>query len=287
MTTVAGYYRKCVTALSAILRSGGEGAAAASIIFEDAAGMSRTYIFANGDRELGEYAQGKIDRAIAKVEAGEPVQYAVGKAQFMGNTYEVSPAVLIPRPETAGLVDRITDAFGSRRDLRVLDIGTGTGCIAISLARALPFAQVTGVDISDDALAIARRNAAALKANVDFEKLDILTATAPESARYDIIVSNPPYICRSEESEMEDRVLLHEPSQALFVPDNDPLLFYRAIAAYARKALSPDGGLFFEINSRFPSEMKALLESEGFADIDIARDYLGNYRYAIATQPLP
>lgn len=285
MTTVAAYYRECVAELTRILGSEGEGKAAASIIFEDAAGMSRTYIFANGDREASEYARGKIDAAIALVRAGEPVQYAVGKAQFMGNTYTVSRAVLIPRPETAGLVDHITDRYGARSDLRVLDIGTGSGCIAVSLARALPFARVDAVDISDEALAIARRNAADLRAKVNFEKLDILKAPAPDAASYHIIVSNPPYICRSESAEMDRRVLDNEPDSALFVPDSDPLLFYRAIAEYATAALLPGGGLFLEINSRFPEETRKLLESCGFTDIDITRDYLGNYRYAVCSRP--
>ncbi|MDE6467512.1 MAG: peptide chain release factor N(5)-glutamine methyltransferase, partial [Muribaculaceae bacterium] len=193
-------------------------------------------------------------------------------------------SVLIPRPETAGLVALITDRYGCRPDLQVLDIGTGSGCIAISLARALPFCRIDAIDISAAALDIAQRNAAALKAKVNFIQSDILAAEPPR-ARYDIIVSNPPYIGESEKSDMDSRVLDHEPHGALFVPDNDPLLFYRTIARYGIKALKPGGRLYFEINSLYAVQMRDMLAAEGYSDIDVLRDYRGNYRFATAVLP--
>lgn len=282
--TVASFFREVSARLSAAMGKG-EGEAAARIIFEDAAGYDAKYIFMNGDREVLDFVRARINAVADRVVAGEPVQYAVGMAQFMGNNYEVNPSVLIPRPETAGLVDLITSAYGSRSDLRVLDIGTGSGCIALSLARALPFAQVTGTDISPDAVATARENAARLKVSASFEVADILAATPPPAPLYDIIVSNPPYICRSEAASMDPRVLDYEPHPALFVPDDSPLLFYKAIAAYAARALMPGGSLWFEINSRFPSEMTQLLTGYGFDKVQVLRDYRGLYRYASAIRP--
>ncbi len=202
----------------------------------------------------------------------------------MGNNFTVTPAVLIPRPETAGLVDMVVDDWQGRSDLHVLDIGTGSGCIAISLARALPFADVDGMDVSDDALAVARRNAVALKAKVDFEQSDILRAV-PRAEAYDIIVSNPPYVTEQEAKDMTADVLDHEPHRALFVPDGDPLVFYKAIASYARKALKRGGKLYLEINQHFPKKMSELLSGCGFTDVAVLRDYKGNYRYATAKQP--
>lgn len=282
--TVAQYYKGIATRLTSALGKN-EGEAAARIIFEDVAGYDRNYIFMNGDREILDFMQAKIAAVTDRVVAGEPVQYAVGKARFMGNDFEVTPAVLIPRPETAGLVDMIVSAYGGRTDLRILDVGTGSGCIALSLARALPFAQVTGVDISPDALKVAQDNAKALNVDARFMQLDILGAPAHVTPEYDIVVSNPPYICRSEAVEMERHVLDYEPHQALFVPDDNPLEFYKAICAYASRALVPGGTIWFEINSRFPDEMRSLLVNSGFDNVQILRDYRGLYRYATATQP--
>lgn len=285
MTTVADFFKAVSARLDTALGSRSEGDAAARIIFEDVAGYGRNYLFMNGDREITDFMQGKIDAVVAKVAGGEPVQYAVGRAQFMGNDYKVTPAVLVPRPETAALVDMIISQWGARTDLDVLDVGTGSGCIAISLARALPFSRVTALDVSADALDVARENAKALNVNIDFVRADIIRAKLPERPLYNIVVSNPPYVCDSERADMDARVLDYEPPVALFVPDSDPLLFYRAIARYARAALRPGGRLYFEINSRFPGQTHTLLAGEGFTDIDLQRDYRGLYRYASATQP--
>lgn len=285
MTTVADFFKAVSARLDTALGSRSEGDAAARIIFEDVAGYGRNYLFMNGDREITDFMQGKIDAVVAKVAGGEPVQYAVGRAQFMGNDYKVTPAVLVPRPDTAALVDMIISQWGARTDLDVLDVGTGSGCIAISLARALPFSRVTALDVSADALDVARENAKALNVNIDFVRADIIRAKLPERPLYNIVVSNPPYVCDSERADMDARVLDYEPPVALFVPDSDPLLFYRAIARYARAALRPGGRLYFEINSRFPGQTHTLLAGEGFTDIDLQRDYRGLYRYASATQP--
>lgn len=284
MTTLTQYYRSLRHTLAQALPVG-EADSAAAILMEDVGGIPRTVLFADGDREISPFMAGKIDAAARRIAGGEPVQYAVGSALFMGNRFEVSPAVLIPRPETAGLVDMIVDRTRGRSDLRVLDIGTGSGCIAVSLARALPFAKVEASDISAEALRIAAANAARLRTKVEFRQEDILTALPPSHPCYDIIVSNPPYIAESEKAGMDARVLDYEPATALFVPDADPLRFYKAIAAYAREALVSGGSLYFEINSAYGRQIQAMLASEGFDDIDISRDYRGNTRYAAAIRP--
>ena len=277
--TVNEYFRQACAELGTALGSEAEGEAAARIVLEDVAGYDRKYLFMYPDRELLDETRQRIQAVVDSIKAGEPVQYAVGRARFMGMDFKVTPDVLIPRPETEGLCDTIVRDADGRSDLRVLDIGTGSGCIAVSLARALPFAQVDAMDVSTAALAVARENAQQLGAKVNFIQDDILTAKAPE-AYYDIIVSNPPYVCRSEEADMDARVSDREPALALFVPDDDPLKFYRAICRYASRGLKPGGRLYFEINSRFPEEMRRLMEDEGFTDVDVTRDYKGNYRFA-------
>ena len=223
----------------------------------------------------------RIADLIARLRRHEPLQYVVGQALFHGHKFKVTPAVLIPRPETEQLVDLIIDE-NAGSDLRVLDMGTGSGCIAISLARALKFPQVDALDVSRDALEVARENAATLKVKVRFFESDML---APQpAARYDIIVSNPPYVCWSEREAMEPNVKDYEPGQALFVPDNDPLLFYKAIAPYAAQSLERGGRLYLEINQRFGNEVKRLLEDCGFDEVRIIDDSFGNPRFAAATR---
>lgn len=282
MSTVDETFRRVRQRLQQVLGPD-EGDAAARIILEDTAGYDRKYLFMNGDRAILPFTAEKIDRVADRVAGGEPVQYAVGKARFMGNDYRVTPSVLIPRPETAGLVDMICKEYDGRSDLRVLDIGTGSGCIAISLARALPFSSVTAFDISAEALAVARDNARSLGVSVDFRQTDILKAEpGGDSRSFDIVVSNPPYICRREAADMDTRVLDHEPVQALFVPDDDPLLFYTAIGRYALGALKPGGTLWFEINALYHAEVVAMLLRQGYSDAEAYRDYRGLYRYVRA-----
>jgi release factor glutamine methyltransferase len=217
---------------------------------------------------------------VQRVVSGEPLQYVLGTAFFMGMELRVTPATLIPRPETSQLVDRIVDDMSSRADLRVLDIGTGSGCIAIALARALKFADVNAVDISDEALAVAAENAATLRTDVHFSHADALNMPPMPNA-YDVIVSNPPYIAEHERTDMDARVYDYEPATALFVPDADPLMFYRAIARFAAQSLRPSGKLYFEINPLFVNQLREMLTDTGFADVDIVRDFRGNLRFAI------
>lgn len=250
------------------------------ILMEDVLGYTPTALVIHGDRELEPQTAMRLLRLAERVIAGEPVQYVVGKARFMGFDFKVTPATLIPRPETEGLVDAIIADAGKRTDLRVLDIGTGSGCIAISLARALKFPRIQAIDISAAALAVAKENAEELRVNIEFVLADALTFIP--TGKYDIIVSNPPYIADSEASSMDSRVLDHEPRQALFVPDDDPLRFYRAIARMASDALGTEGKLYFEINPLFAGRLKALLTEEGLTSVDITRDYLGRMRYASA-----
>lgn len=262
-----------------------EAEATARIILEDGGGFTPVVIAADGDRPLESFTCDRLLAMAGRVVRGEPVQYVVGHARFYGMDLRVTPAVLIPRPETEGLVDMIVDEAGGRADLAVLDACTGSGCIAIALARALPFAAVTATDISDAALAVARQNAADLGVKVAFEHADALDMLPPLMPRYDIVVSNPPYIADSERRSMDDRVLLHEPATALFVPDADPLRFYRALAAYAAKALRPGGRLYFEINALYGSETAGEVRRAGFDDVLVSRDFYGRPRYVSATRP--
>ena len=249
------------------------------IICEDVFNYDPVDVALRQESELPEFAQDKVADTIARLRRHEPLQYIVGSARFHGHRFKVTPAVLIPRPETEQLVDIIVDE-NTASDLRVLDMGTGSGCIAISLARALKFAQVEALDVSRDALAVARENAATLKAKVRFFESDMLSPQPP--ARYDIIASNPPYICWSEREAMDRNVKDYEPGQALFVPDNDPLLFYKAIAPYAAQSLERGGRLYLEINQRFGNEVKRLLEDNGFDEVRIIEDSFGKVRFAAA-----
>ena len=249
------------------------------VICEDVFNYDPVDVALRQESELPEFAEERVADIIARLRRHEPLQYVVGSALFHGHKLKVTPAVLIPRPETEQLVDLIIDE-NTGSDLRVLDMGTGSGCIAISLARALKFAQVDALDVSRDALAVARENAANLKVKVRFFESDML---APQpAAPYDIIVSNPPYICWSEREAMERNVKDYEPGQALFVPDNDPLLFYKAIARYACESLEKGGRLYLEINQRFGAEVKRLLEDNGFDEVRILDDSFGKPRFAIA-----
>ncbi|MBQ6079831.1 MAG: peptide chain release factor N(5)-glutamine methyltransferase [Muribaculaceae bacterium] len=247
------------------------------IICEDVFNYDQVDVALRQESELPDFAQERITEIIARLKRHEPLQYIVGEARFHGHKFKVTPAVLIPRPETEQLVDLIVDE-NPGSDLRVLDMGTGSGCIAISLARALKFAQVDALDVSTDALAVARENAATLKVKVRFFESDMLSPQPPAS--YHIIVSNPPYICWSEREAMEPNVKDYEPGQALFVPDNDPLLFYKAIVPYAAKSLERGGHLYLEINRRFGNEVKRLLEDNGFDEVRIIDDTFGNTRFA-------
>ncbi len=217
---------------------------------------------------------GKLDKALARLAAGEPLQYVIGSTPFCGLTFKVDGRVLIPRPETAELVDWV--AQDAAQSGALLDVGTGSGCIAISLAHRLPGWMVQGWDISDGALEVARENSRQNGTEVEFRNVDILNAE--QDCRFDVIVSNPPYVMESEKGQMEDTVLDYEPHLALFVSDSDPLVFYRAIAAFGRRTLNTGGRLYFEINPLLVEEMKEMLMGAGYRDLEVRNDIFGKPR---------
>ena len=251
-------------------------------IIDDILGYSEVELLIKGNEVLSDFVIGKIDSVVERVERGEPLQYVLGWARFEGNRYMVTPDTLIPRPETQELIDIIISRHGEEKDLRVMDVGTGSGCIAISLARGLKFAQVSAIDISQPALEVARENAKMLKTRVNFECRDALSLTPKRGEKYDIIVSNPPYIAEYERKDMEHSVLDYEPSTALFVPNDDPLRFYRAIASFAVEALSQDGHIYYEINPLFATEMLEMMRVMGYNDIEIINDMQGRKRMLCA-----
>ena len=229
--------------------------------------------------------QAELEHIMVRLEQGEPVQYVLGIAYFYGRQFHVGPGVLIPRPETEELCQWCLSTVSAEWEGSILDIGTGSGCIACTLAAERPHAKVTGWDISFKALRIASANAEALGADVHFELIDILTLSNYEPNRWDIIVSNPPYVCEKEKEQMEYHVLDHEPSLALFVPDDDPLLFYRAIAKYSLKSLTSGGQLYLEINPHYAADLVELLLDSGLAGIEVHNDQYGKQRMIKAVKP--
>lgn len=250
------------------------------VIFEEVLLWKPVDIVMRDQEQLPIFFDTRLDGIIDRLLRNEPLQYILGKARFHGHSFTVTPATLIPRPETEQLVDMIVDQ-NPGTDLRVLDIGTGSGCIAISLARALKFAHVTATDISPQALAVAQQNASALKTRVNFVQQDILNCPAPREA-WNIIVSNPPYITMSERATMDRNVLDYEPSSALFVPDNDPMLYYRPIASYANQALVSGGRLYLEINRAMGNLVTQTLQQAGLKNVQLYNDFNGNTRFATA-----
>ena len=268
-------YRQTIEGLSASYEPG-EAAAVARILLEDVFGLSFPFT-----KEVVSVEQMDQWRdCLKRLQSGEPVQYIAGKALFLGRYFEVNPEVLIPRQETEELVDWILEKTPGKPDLQILDIGTGSGCIAVSLALALEKyqPQVHAWDVSPGALATAAGNAATLHASIQTAQLDILDDAAWPEQQWDIIVSNPPYIPPKEKHLMPARVLDHEPGLALFAPNDDPLLFYRTIATFAARYLKPGGYLFFEINEFYARELLALLQSFPLQDITLQRDLSGSYR---------
>lgn len=215
-----------------------------------------------------------LESALERLSNGEPLQYVIGSTPFCWLTFRVDSRVLIPRPETAELVEWVAQDADPKGSL--LDVGTGSGCIAISLAHRLPGWNVQGWDVSDGALEVARENSRLNSTEVEFCKADILNADS--DCRFDVIVSNPPYVMESEKSQMEDTVLEFEPHLALFVSDSDPLLFYKAIAAFGHRTLNTGGRLYFEINPLLVEEMKEMLMSAGYRDVEVRNDIFGKPR---------
>lgn len=236
------------------------------------------------DYPLSDYIRSKIEDILGRLERHEPLQYILGEAHFYGLDLHVEPGVLIPRPETEELV-RVIAADNPSSDLRVVDLGTGSGAIAIALSRYMSFPEITAIDLSPKAIEVATDNVKALKCNgIRVVKGD-MTKWNPESASLDVVVSNPPYVDESEKAGMEANVRDYEPAEALFVPDSDPLKFYRAIAPEALKGLKPGGRLYFEINPRHADELKAMLAHDGFTNVELWRDAQGAYRYIKAQKP--
>jgi release factor glutamine methyltransferase len=252
-------------------------------LLEDVFGLRKTDVLLGKFDALSEAEKLRFAECARRLEQGEPLQYVVGTAPFGDLRFEVTPATLIPRPETLELVEWVVADENVKSALRLLDIGTGSGCIAISLAQLLPQAAVSAWDISSEALAVARRNAERNGVAVDFKQVDVLHVTEAET--YDCIVSNPPYICEEEKAEMTDSVLLHEPHTALFVPNTDPLRFYRAIAELGMRCLSPGGTLYFEINRAYGAETCNLLRDLGFRDVELRKDFYGNDRMVKGVKP--
>jgi release factor glutamine methyltransferase len=248
----------------------------AFLLLENLFSLSRTEILSN-KKVSEENKKTLLEEYLKRLSLHEPLQYILGQTEFYGHTFEVNPSVLIPRPETEEMVQLIiTENKESILD-SILDIGTGSGCIAISLQKGFPGTKVYAMDISSQALTIAKRNAELNRADIFFIEKNILS-TETEIPSTNIVVSNPPYVMNSEKKMMRENVIDHEPSLALFVDDNDPLVFYKAITLKAKQFLFPKGKLYFEINEQFGEETANLLIQAGFKDVKIVKDLNGKDR---------
>ena len=262
----------------------GEISALTRIIATELLGVPQMTFFLKDDITLTARQQALLDNAIERLKRQEPIQYILGYSDFCGLRFKVTPATLIPRPETSELVEWVaSEATGNER---ILDIGTGSGCIAVSLANKMPQSEVTAWDISAEALTVATENSRSNGTEVLFEQVDII-AYQPEEKQFDIIVSNPPYIKENEKSAMHSNVLDWEPHTALFVPDSDPLLFYRTIAKKGLTLLKPGGTLYFEINRAHGAETVEMLAGLGYTGIELRKDFADNDRMIKATRKKP
>ena len=256
----------------------GEAKAIVRTLMEERFSLTFPDLLCQGTESLTEDERLQLSAMMGRLCGGEPVQYVTGKAPFMGRAFHVEHGVLIPRPETETLCQWVEERCTGKRP-RILDIGCGSGCIAVTLALLIPDAEVTALDISEKAIEVTRRNADNLGARLTLLHRDILAPEIPGDAHYDIIVSNPPYIRQCEAGAMHRNVLEHEPPEALFVPDNDPLRFYKAIARHARHTLLPGGQLFFECNPEWLDATADILHDEGFHDIKTRDDPFGKPRF--------
>lgn len=274
-----------------------EARAVARMLVEEKFSLSFTDIICGAVETLSDADKQWIEAAVKRLEQGEPIQYVLGWAWFGGLKFNVRSGVLIPRPETEWLVNSVCahSVPSNGRSLRILDIGTGSGCIALSIKQRLPEAYVEAWDISTEALSIAADNARSLSLDIVLRQQDALNitpellSTAPNDNNgapndplfWDVIVSNPPYICERERTDMARNVLEHEPSTALFVPDTDPLLFYRAITRYAVGALNEGGRLLFECNTLYAGDTARMMRDEGMAATEVFDDCFGKPRFAV------
>ena len=257
--------------------SDSEALALAKMLLVEVFGFSTLELYGGKDKEFSEKHRSVLAEMIRRLQKNEPIQYIIGMESFCGLTFEVNSNVLIPRPETQELVSWIVEDCRADEAVRILDVGTGSGCIPVSLAKQLPKAEVESWDISEGALEVASRNCERNGVKVLLRQKDVLNA-APEGVFYDVIVSNPPYIADKEKVDMEANVLDWEPSLALFVPDEDPLLFYRKIALLGREMLKEGGSLYFEINRAYGQETSLMLSELGYNQIELKKDSWGNDR---------
>ena len=255
------------------------------ILLEDLFGIDLKRQLMEPDLRIDEWQYHQLEEAVKRLLSGEPVQYVTGMARFCDLIIKVSPAVLIPRPETEELVLKIGTGLPSEKPIRIWDIGTGSGCIAIALAKHFENAEVIAFDISEEALQIAKQNAESNGANVTFVHDDVLHPTSEFFGQpVDLVVSNPPYVCDSERTTMEANVLDWEPEGALFVPDDDPLLFYRQILRLAKNQLTPNGQVWFEINERKGNEMLRLCREMSYSDAEIILDFVEKPRFCCVSR---
>lgn len=257
-----------------------EVSALSRIVCCDLLGQAPTDYYLGKDIALSPKKEQELEDILQRLSRFEPLQYIEGRTLFLGREFWVAPGVLIPRPETEELVELMLKEIPA--DARILDVGTGSGCIAISLAKELPDALVTAWDVSPEALSVARANARKLQSNVRFVECDVLACQVDEVGLYDVIVSNPPYVTETEKADMEPNVLQWEPSLALFVPDDDPLRFYRRIAVLGRDMLADGGRLYFEINRAYGREMVEMLRAMGYVGVRVEKDLSQNDRFVIA-----
>ena len=255
------------------------------ILLEDLFGIDWNQQLMNPDLRIDERQHFELRAAVERLLAGEPVQYVTGLVRFGDLLLKVSPSVLIPRPETEELVQKVCATLPQEKPIRIWDIGTGSGCIAIALAKHFENAEVIAFDVSEEALKIAKENAENNGVQVTFVHDDVLN---PQSEFFvqpvDLVVSNPPYVCDSERAAMESNVLDWEPDNALFVPDADPLLFYRQILELAKKQLTPNGQVWFEINERMGNEMLLLCLETGLPEAEILLDFAEKPRFCRAVK---
>lgn len=257
-----------------------EVSALSRIVCCDLLGQAPTDYYLGKDIVLSPKKEQELEDILQRLSRFEPLQYIEGRTLFLGREFWIAPGVLIPRPETEELVELMLKEIPA--DARILDVGTGSGCIAISLAKELPDALVTAWDVSSEALSVARANARKLQADVRFVECDVLACQVDEVGLYDVIVSNPPYVTEAEKADMEPNVLQWEPSLALFVPDDDPLRFYRRIAVLGRDMLVDGGRLYFEINRAYGREMVEMLRTMGYVGVRVEKDLSQNDRFVIA-----
>ncbi|SMG27962.1 release factor glutamine methyltransferase [Marivirga sericea] len=257
-----------------------EAEAIAFLIVEDLFQISRMDVLVEKELEVSGQTQEYLNSILDQLKNGKPIQHILGKVEFYGRQFLVNPNVLIPRRETEELVHLILENNPDLSEELIIDIGTGSGIIPITIAKERKHCEVYGVDISSAALATAKRNAMLNHANVNFIQLDILEETL-ELPKANIWVSNPPYVMEKEKAEMKAKVFEHEPSSALFVPDHNALVFYERIAQLAFENLLEDGELYFEINEQFGKEIKFLMEEKGFRDVEIKKDMQGKERFLL------